>query len=133
MRHLVKTLAATGLLLFGMNATAQYRPRDEFPSSDLERQDQFLDRLRGDLSFAETAATPLTGDRSRIDRAMEEVNSLQYRIDRGDYDSRQFDRTIRAVQEVIRQNTSLTDRNLDALTDDASRLRAVEARSADWR
>jgi hypothetical protein len=89
--------------------------------------------MRGDLSIAETATTPFSNDRLRIDRAIEEVTSLQNKIDRSDYDGIQFDRTIRAVQEVLRRNVTLSDRSLDVLTDDASRLRAFEARSADWR
>jgi hypothetical protein len=133
MRHLITTLAATGVLLFGLNAAAQDRPRGEVPNWDSNRQGQLFDNLRADLSIANTVATPLTGDLARIDRAMEDVNSLQYRVDRGDYDLRQFDQTIRAVQEVMHQNVTLPNHTLDNLSDDVGRLRVLETRSPDWR
>jgi hypothetical protein len=128
MRHLITTLA-TGILLFGMTAAAQYR----FLSPDSDRQDQLFEHLRADLSIANTVATPLTGDLSRIERAVEALNSLQYQVDRGDYNLRQFDQAIRAVQEVMRQNATLPNRTLDNLSDDLGQLRVLETRSPDWR
>jgi hypothetical protein len=130
MRYLITTLAATGLLLFGMNAAAQYRHEGKFPNSDRERQDQLFDLVWTDLSTADTLETPLTSDFSRIENAMEDVNLLQYRVDSGDYGSRQFDQAIRAVQEVIDQNITLSDRTLGVLGDDVDRLSALKTRTA---
>jgi ABC-type transporter Mla subunit MlaD len=129
MRHLITTLATAGILLFGMTAAAQYRPLN--PEND--RQDQLFEHLRADLSTANTAATPLTGDFSRIDRATEALNSLQYQVDRGDYNLRQFDQAIQAVQEVMHQNATLSNRTLDNFSDDLGQLRVLETRSPDWR
>jgi hypothetical protein len=126
------TLATAALLALGMTASAQYRPRDESSYSDRDHQNQMLDRMRSNLLTAQATATPLTGDRMRIDNALEEVSTLQYNLDRGNYDGRQFDRTVQAVQQVLRRN-ALSDRSWDALTDDSSLLRNMEARSADWR
>jgi ABC-type transporter Mla subunit MlaD len=128
MRHLFTTLAATGVLLFGMTAAAQRQP-----NPDYDRQDRMFDHLRADLSAANTVATPLTGDASRVDRAMQEINALQRRVDRGDYDLRQFDQTIRAVEDVVHQNVTLSNRTVDNLSDDLGQLRVLETRSPDWR
>ena len=74
---------------------------------------------------------PLTGDFSRIDNARVEVSILQNSVDRHDYDLRQFDRAIRAVQEVVNQNTTLSPRTMDALSDYVAGLRALEKRGSD--
>ena len=123
MRHLITTLAAAGMLLFSMDAAAEL--------SDSGRQDQLFDRLRADLSNANATAMPLTGDFSRIDNARVEVSILQNSVDRHDYDLRQFDRAIRAVQEVVNQNTTLSPRTMDALSDDVAGLHALEKRGSD--
>jgi hypothetical protein len=130
MRYLITTLVATGLLLFDMNAAAQYRHGGKFPNSDRERQDQLFERVWTDLSTADTLETPLTSDFSRIENAMEDVNLLQHRVNSGDFDSRQFDQAIQAVQEVIDQNITLSGRTLDVLGDDVDRLSALKTRTA---
>ena len=127
MRHLFMTLAATGLLLYGMNAAAQHRHRGDFPNRD--RQDQLFERLWTHLSTADTLETPLTSDFSRIESAMEDVNLLRYRVDRGDYDSRQFDQAIQAVQDVIDLSTTLSDHTLGVLGEDVDQLTALQTQT----
>jgi hypothetical protein len=117
------TLAATAVLLFGMTAAAQ------IPSGDPRTRNQIFERLAGDLTVANTAATPATGDRTRIRRAMDELNALRFKMDSGDYDRHQFNEAVRSVQEVVNQNKTLSEFTFKSLNDDLSRLRIFEARS----
>jgi hypothetical protein len=139
MRHLVKALAGSSLLLLGLTANAQqYPPRYENRPDNRyqEREDNYagrgriFDRMRADLDRAEAGALPFTGDRMRIERAKQELNELQQRLDDGNYyDRRPLDDTVRAIQRVLDSNVTMSDRNRDALSNDLSRLREWQTRS----
>jgi hypothetical protein len=131
MKHLlIKTLAGTGLLLMGLTASAQYYPRPEQREYQDERdvrEGRIFERVRADLDRAQAATLPFTAERSRVMRAREEVNEAQRMLNAGDYDRRQFDETIGAVQRVAQLNR-LSDNTRDNLLDDIRDLRRVQSR-----
>jgi hypothetical protein len=132
MKHLwIKTLAGSGLLLMTLTANAQYQPRHEYQYAQDERatreNHRALDRTRDDLDNATAVALPFTGDRNRAVRAREEINECRELLASGDYDRRQFDDAIAAVQRVADMNR-LSDRTRDNLLDDVHELRQLQAR-----
>jgi hypothetical protein len=138
MRNSLKALAVSGLLLFGLTANAQYRPRgdagyqDRDEYRDRERA-RFLDRVRADLDRAEATTVPFTGDRARIERAREEVNAVQRKLEAGVYDRRELDDAIVAVQRVVDDNHMLSDSNRDFLAADLNHMRDFRSRIEDLR
>jgi hypothetical protein len=136
MRHLwIKTLAGSGLLLMTLTANAQYQPRYDSRYDYRYTQDEratqtnhrILDRTRDDLDNATSVALPFTGDRSRAVRAREEINECRELLASGDYDRRQFDQAVAAIQRVVDMNR-MSDRNRDNLRDDIRDLRDLQAR-----
>jgi hypothetical protein len=132
MKHLlIKTLAGSGLLLMTLTASGQYYPRIDREQIQDEREarehSRVFDRVRGDLDHAQAGALPFTTDRTRVMRAREEVNELQRMLSAGDYDRRQFDEAIVAVQRVAQLNR-LSDNSRDMLLDDVRDLRRVQSR-----
>jgi hypothetical protein len=106
MRHvLVSTLAATGLLLFGLAAHAQnYGPGE---------RGHLFDRVRADLDRAAATAAPFTGDRDRIAVVRRDMNEFQGERANGNYDPAELDRMIGALQRVVDSNRMPDpDRNL---------------------
>ena len=138
MRNLfIKTLAGASLALFTMTANAQYQPRDyRYQERNYDRRDWIFNRLRGDLDRAESNTLPFvgdfTGDRARISRARQEVNDFQRAWGFGDYDRRELNQAIRAVQNVLDEN-NLSDRTRNALMMDLNRLRDFRANQQGWR
>ena len=132
MKHLlIKTLAGSGLLLMTLTASAQYYPRPEQreyqDDRDVRDHGRVFDRVRGDLDRAQAGALPFTADRTRLMRAREEVNDCQRMLSAGDYDRRQFDEAVVAVQRVAQLNR-LSDYTRDNLYDDIRDLRRVQSR-----
>jgi hypothetical protein len=130
MRHLMQTLAATGLLLLGANLAAQARLRDEVPGVSRDSQIHVLNRAWSDLSTSDTLQTPLSGDFPRIERAMQEVTILEHNLNQqnvneGEFDARQFDPAIGAMEEVIRENVTLAAGTLDTLAGDLRQLKIL--------
>jgi hypothetical protein len=145
MRHSLKALAGSSLLLLGMTANAQqYPPRyenryqDRYQENRYQERDErddyygrgrFFDRLRADLDRAEAAALPFTGDRTRIERAKQELAELRQSLDDGNYYNRRpLDDAVRALQTVLDSNAMMSGRNRDVLANDLSRLRDWQAR-----
>jgi hypothetical protein len=132
MKHLlIKTLAGSGLLLMTLTASGQYYPRPDREQTQDEREarepSRVFDRVRGDLDRAQGGALPFTADRTRVTIAREEVSECQRILRAGEYDRRQFDEAIVAVQRVAELNR-LSDNNRDNLLDDIRDLRRVQSR-----
>lgn len=134
MRHLLITsLTAAGLLLTTGVASAQYYPRRD--SQSIATQDEreamdhnrVFDRARSDLDRASDLSLPFTADRNRVVTARAEITECQRILASGDYDRRQFDDAISAVQRVADMNR-LSDRNRDFLRDDVRDLQRIQAR-----
>ena len=129
MRHLMNAFVATSLLLSGLSVNAQWYPRGE-DRYDRDRDRDYarlMDRIRTDLDRAQAATLPFTADRIRIVRAREGVNAFQRKMDAGNYDRRDLDDAVAALQRVVDSNRNLSDSNRDYLASDLSRMRDFQA------
>jgi hypothetical protein len=133
MKHLLmKSIAGSGLLLFGLTAYA-LPPRQDYPTryQDQDRRadqdhDRLFDRIRTDIDRAQAEAMPFTADHNRLVEAKVRVNDCQRMLSDGHYDRRTFDFTVTSVQRVIDLNR-LSERNHDYLADDVQALRRVQS------
>jgi hypothetical protein len=142
MKHLLlRTVAGTGLILFGVTASMQaQRPRDDDSyhrdRDDYYRGDQWrarmFEKVRDDLNHVQTTwFGGATGDEYRIAKAKQELNELQNAIADHRYDQRALDDVIGAIQRVVSDNR-LSGRDRDILNDDLNRLREFRERHNDW-
>jgi hypothetical protein len=146
MKYIVlRSLAGTGLLLFGLTAALQAGPqdrdryrdpdawhegRDTYFRSDAWRMHMFQ-RVREDLDHVQSLAFT-GGDQYRIARTKEELNELQNKLAAREYDQPELDEVIATLQRVVTDNR-LTPRDRDILTDDLNRMREYREHHADWR
>jgi hypothetical protein len=141
MKHLlIRTVAGTGLMLFGLTASMQaQRPRDD-DSYHRDRDDYFrgdqwrarmFDRVRDDLNHVQTTWFSGGGDQYRIDRAKQELNELQTAMVEHRFNERALDDVINAMQRVVSDNR-LSDRDRSILNDDLARLRQFRERHDEW-
>jgi hypothetical protein len=127
MKHLLmKALAGSGLLLFGLTANAQLRSRGEYAYQDRVQVDlhQTCDRIRADLDRAASRNLPFTAERARINTARDELNQFERGLDAGYVDGRNFDRMVAATHRVADVN-AMSESNRDALSDDLNRLQDI--------
>jgi hypothetical protein len=140
MKHLLlRTVAGTGLMLFGLTASMQaQRPRDD-DSYHRDRDDYFrgdqwrarmFDRVRDDLNHVQTTWFS-GGDQYRIDRAKQELNELQTAMADHRFNERALGDVVNAMQRVVSDNR-LSDRDRSILNDDLARLRQFRERHDDW-
>jgi hypothetical protein len=141
MKHLLlRTVAGTGLMLFGLSASMQaQRPRDD-DSYHRDRDDYFrgdqwrarmFDRVRDDLNHVQTTWFSGGGDQYRIDRAKQELNELQTAMAEHRFNERALDDVVNAMQRVVSDNR-LSDRDRSILNDDLARLRQFRERHDEW-
>ena len=141
MKHLLlRTVAGTGLVLFGLTASMQaQRPRDDDSyhrdRDDYYRGDQWrarmFDRIRDDLNHVQTTWFSGGGDQYRIDKAKQELNELQNSMAEHRYNERALDDVVAAMQRVVSDNR-LSDRDRSILNDDLARLRQFRVRHDEW-
>ena len=141
MKHLLlRTVAGTGLMLFGVSASMQaQRPRDDDSyhrdRDDYYRGDQWrarmFDRIRDDLNHVQTTWFSGGGDQYRIDKAKQELNELQTAMAEHRYNERALDDVVVAMQRVVSDNR-LSDRDRSILNDDLARLRQFRERHDEW-
>jgi hypothetical protein len=141
MKHLLlRTVAGTGLVLFGLTASMQaQRPRDDDSyhrdRDDYYRGDQWrarmFDRIRDDLNHVQTTWFSGGGDQYRLDRAKQELNELQTSMAEHRYNERALDDVVAAMQRVVSDNR-LSDRDRSILNDDLARLRQFRERHDEW-
>jgi hypothetical protein len=141
MRHLLlRTIAGTGLLLFGISASVQAQPPRDDDRYHRDRDDYYrgeqwrarvFDRVRDDLNHVQTTWFPGNNDQYRIGKAKQELNELQTAMADHRYDERALDDVISAMQRVVSDNR-LSDRDRDVLNDDISRLRQFREHHNDW-
>ncbi len=137
-----RVFLASGLVLFGLAANAQYQPRynrdydrnsyyrDYRDEDRAYARNQFLNRLEADLDRVASTAVPFTGDSFRIARAHDSVNALRRDADSGNLDRRDIDMAIGAIQMVLNRNHVMSETDREMLTYDVSRMRDFEARLA---
>jgi len=144
MKHiLLRTLAGTGLLLFGLTAgmaqdrdrdrdrdDSWYRTRDSFYHEQQWKAHMFQ-RVREDLDRVQANTFPLSKDEFRIARTKQELGELQDKLASGRYDQPQLDDVIAGLQRVIDSN-KLSPRDRDMLTDDLNRLRDYREHHENW-
>src|SRR5258708_8073420 len=137
-----RVFLASGLVLFGLAANAQYQPRynRDYDRNSYYRgyrdedrayaRNQFLNRLEADLDRVASTAVPFTGDSFRIARAHDSVSALRRDADSGYLDRRDIDMAIAAIQTVLNRNHAMSETDREMLTYDVSRMRDFEARLA---
>jgi hypothetical protein len=104
MKHiLLRTIAGTGLLLFGLTSGALAQDRDQ------------------------AKTFPVGRDEFRIARTKEELSELQSKLAAGRYDQPELDNVIAGLQRVVSDNR-LSPRDRDMLNDDLNRMRDFRAR-----
>lgn len=141
MKHLLlRTVAGTGLLLFGLGASMQAQPprdddryhrdRDDYYRGDQWRARMF-DRVRDDLNHVQTTWFSGGGDQYRLDRAKQELNELQTAMADHRYNERALDDVISALQRVVSDNR-LSERDRQILNDDIGRLHQFRERHDQW-
>jgi len=114
----------------GPDSVGQYRPR---PDSSYQVQDQreaqdhgrLFDRVRADLDRAHGGTLPSTADRSRVNIAQDAISRCQRSVAVGEYDQRQFEDSITAIQRVTDLNR-LSDQSRNNLLDDMHDLRRLQ-------
>ena len=141
MRHIfLRTIAGSGLLLFGLTGGMQaQRPRDDDSyhrdRDDYYRGDQwrarFFERIRDDLNHVQTTWFTSGGDQYRLNRAKEELGEMQNQLAEHRYNEREVDDVIGTLQRVVSDNR-LSDRDRDILNNDVARLREFRERHNDW-
>jgi len=135
LRHLLlKSIAGSSLLLFGLTAAAQQYPppRGYYNQSQTADRARLFDQVRADLDRAASSAASYGGDIDRIDRVRDAVSAFEHRMDDGNYDPRALNDAIVGVQRVLDNNT-LYARSRAALSDDLGRLREMRDRLDDLR
>jgi len=141
MKHLLlRTVAGTGLMLFGLTASIQAQPprdddryhrdRDDYFRGDQWRARMF-DRIRDDLNHVQTTWFSSGGDQYRLDRAKQELGELQTAMTEHRYEQRAADDVINALQRVVSDNR-LSERDRAILNDDLARLRQFRERHEEW-
>jgi hypothetical protein len=136
---LLRTLAGTGLLLFGLTAgiaqdrdrdDSWYRTRDSFYHEQQWKAHMFQ-RVREDLDRVQANTFPGSKDEFRIARTKQELGELQDKLAAGRYDQPQLDDVIAGMQRVANSN-KLSPRDRDVLTDDLTRLRDYREHHEGW-
>lgn len=123
MRFMLKnTLAAAGLLLFGLSANGQNRYDYGWGREPLDRVRADLDRAARDMRYLSG------GDFRRFDHARQEIREFQEKWNRGRFDRHELDDVIGSLQSVVRSNR-IRPRDRDVLMDDLARLRDIRSRS----
>jgi hypothetical protein len=140
MKHLLlRTIAGTSLMLFGLSASMQAQPprdddayhrdRDDYYRGDQWRA-RLFDRVRADLDHVQTTWFP-SGDQYRLAKAKQELSELQAAMADHRYDERALDDVLAAMQRVVSDNR-LSNRDRDILNDDMGRLRQFREHHDDW-
>jgi hypothetical protein len=141
MRHLALTIAlVSGFWAFGLVGFAQpsnqNQPPTQTPARDGGENDRdyfsgpgrsrLFDRLNTDLDRATAASVPSEGDRNRVDLAKRQISEIKSRLDKGNYEHRDMEEAINAVQRILSVNRlSREDRHF--LRDDLAALRELQA------
>jgi hypothetical protein len=104
--------------------------RDRFFQGEGWRRNLFQ-RVREDVEHLERSTIPFTGDRARLMRTVNELNSLQGKLSQGRYDERELDDVINALRAVVAENR-MAPRDREILSDDLNRLRDFRERHDDY-
>jgi hypothetical protein len=126
-RILLRSLAGSALLVFSLAACAQSAVEQVrspvFSQDEYQLAHSMFDKVRIDLSRAETNASPSNGpgDSPRFDIARTQLGTLEQSWDQARFDSRQMSDTISAIEMVLRDNR-LLGHDGDELSADVSRL-----------
>jgi len=129
MKHFLRGLACSSLLLFAVTVVAQDRDRDR----DEERyhrltrdegywQGHMFQRVREDLDHVQAVTFPFSSDEYRLTRVKTELNELQTKFDAHAYAGDELDDVISSLARVVADN-HLSSRDREVLGDDLNRLR----------
>ena len=135
MKHLLIGAVASGLMLFGTVANAQRMTRTQYDYQNQQRfdhRDRMFDRVFSDLNRAENLNSADRGDRWRIERARREVSDFQQAWNNGNFDQRELNQAIYAMQNLV-NTASLDYQTRSDLRADLQQMRMIRERHSDWR
>lgn len=129
MRHFLRGMVCSSLLLFAVTVVAQDRDRDrdEDRYHRLTRDEgwwrgHMFQRVREDLDHVQSVTFPFSADQYRLSRVKTELNELQTKYEARGYSQPEMDDVIGALSRVVSDN-HLSGRDREILNDDLNRLR----------
>ncbi|HTR38988.1 MAG TPA: hypothetical protein VMH80_23945 [Bryobacteraceae bacterium] len=136
------TIAMAGLFALGLTmGLAQDRDHGREDSDWYQHRSAFyqeqhwrghlFERVREDLDRVKSTTFPVSGDEFRIVRTEHELDELQNKMASSQYDQRELDDVIHAMQRVVDSN-KLSPRERDMLSDDLHRMRDYREHHSDW-
>ena len=135
MKHLLLGAVASGLMLFGTAANAQRMTRTQYDypyQQRFDHRDRMFDRVFSDLNRAESLNANDRADRWRIERARREVSDFQQAWNSGNFDRRELNQAIYAMQNLV-NTASLDYQTRSDLRADLQQMRMIAERRGDWR
>jgi hypothetical protein len=130
-------LSAAACLAFAAALGAQERDWDwyDHDRDDAYRGENWRGRIfaqvRADLDHVQAATFPISGDAYRIARTKQELNELQDKMARGQYDERELDDVTGTLRRVVADN-HLSPRDRAMLSDDLTRLQDYREHHEGW-
>jgi hypothetical protein len=91
-----------------------------------------FERVKEDVMHVRSVTWPSGGDQYRLDRTVDQLNTLQGDLANRVYHERDLDDVIGVLSRVVSDNR-MAPRDRDILSDDLSRLREYREHHADWR
>jgi hypothetical protein len=142
MKHLMlRTIAGTSLLLFGLGASMQAQPpprdddayhrdRDDYYRGDQWRARMF-DRVRDDLSHIQATSLAGTHDEYRIERVKQQLGDLQNQLADHRFNEAELDDVVNRLRRVA-ADSHMLGRDRDIMNDDIARLQQFRDHHIDW-
>ncbi len=134
MKHLrLQLFLGSALLAWGSGLAAAAQAPSLQASSPFYSQDEYqnahsmFDTIQADFNRAATNAYPnYLGDNARFDVARTQLAQLEQSWDHGQYDTRQFDLAVSAIQMILNDNR-LMGHDREVLSDVLTRLSEFRA------
>jgi len=139
-RILLGSIAGAGLCLFSLTAVGQDRlGQDQIYHSDRDTyfhgehwRARVFERVKQDVEHVRSMTWPSGGgDEYRLDKTVHELNDLQDKLAKHDYDEAELTDVIASLGKVASYN-KMPPRDRDIMNDDLSRLRDFREHHADW-
>ena len=140
-KGVLAAITGAGLMLFGLGVgNAQDRDRDRVDSF-YQNRDSFyhgehwrtrlFEHVREDVDRVQSSTFPVSRDEFRLARTKQELNELQSKMASGQYDERELNDVINALQRVVDSN-KLSPRDREMLSDDLHHMQEYREHHENW-